>query len=53
LIRPLILAREKEIIKESKKLKLPIIQNACPNEHSTQRAEIKEFIEKNFYKSSK
>ncbi len=53
LIRPMILAREKTIIKEANRMSLPIIKNMCPNEHSTQRADVKEFIEKNFYQSKK
>ena len=53
MIRPLVLAREKDIIRVSKKLKLPVIKNMCPNEHSTQRSEIKEFIETHFYKTKK
>jgi len=51
MIRPLILSREKEIIKVANKYKLPIIKNMCPNEKYTQRTYIKEFIEKNFYQS--
>lgn len=53
LIRPLVLVREKQIIKVAHKLKLPIIKNMCPNEHSTQRSDIKDFIQKNFYDSLK
>lgn len=48
-IRPLILCREKELIRISKKLSLPIIKNMCPNEKFTQRTYMKEFIENNFY----
>lgn len=50
-IRPMILCREKEVIRLSKKLKLPIISNLCPVERITQRTYIKEFIENNFYNS--
>lgn len=50
-IRPLILCREKEVIRVAKKYSLPIISNMCPNEKSTQRSYIREFIEKNFYMS--
>lgn len=50
-IRPLMLCREKDIAKLSKSLKLPVIENMCPNEKVTQRTFMKDFIEKNFYNS--
>ncbi|XQP55932.1 MAG: tRNA lysidine(34) synthetase [Mycoplasmoidaceae bacterium] len=53
LIRPLILCREKEIEKVAKKYKFPVINNLCPNEKITQRTEIKNFINKNFYDTKK
>lgn len=52
-IRPLILAREHDIIRESKKLKLPISPCGCPMEGFTQRDTIKEFLIQNFYKNPK
>lgn len=51
MIRPLILCREKEIEKVAKKYKFPIINNLCPNEKTTQRTHIKNFINENFYSS--
>lgn len=51
MIRPLILCREKEIERLSKKFALPVINNMCPNEKLTQRAYIKDFINTNFYNS--
>ena len=49
MIRPFILTNEKDIIDVAKKTKLPVIKNMCPNENSTQRTFIKEFLNKNFY----
>ena len=50
-IRPLILFREKDIIKEAKKLNLPIVPCGCPMEGFTQRNTMKEFLTNHFYKS--
>lgn len=49
LIRPLILTDEKAIIEVAKKLQIPVIKNQCPNENSTQRTYLKEFINKHYY----
>ncbi|ASJ89073.1 MAG: tRNA 2-thiocytidine biosynthesis protein TtcA [Candidatus Malacoplasma girerdii] len=49
LIRPLILANEKDIIAVSKKYNIPVMKNMCPNETSTQRTYLKIFLEKHFY----
>lgn len=51
LIRPLILAREKEVEKVAKKYKFPVINDLCPNEKNTQRTFVKSFINDNFYNS--
>ena len=51
LIRPFIFTHEKEIITFSKKQKLPIITNKCPNNNTTQRFVIKQFLKKNFYRN--
>lgn len=51
LIRPFILLREKDIIKEAKKQKIPVIENSCPRETNTERIFIKKFLETNFYKN--
>lgn len=52
-IRPLITCREKDIIKATKKLSLPILPCGCPMEGFTQRDTIKAFINKNFYQNKK
>lgn len=52
-IRPLILAREKDIAREANKLNLPIVPCGCPMEGFTQRDTMKDFLLKNFYKSEK
>ena len=52
LIRPFIFTRESEIVAFSKKQKLPIVLNNCPNNETTQRFLIKQFLKKNFYHSS-
>ncbi len=52
-IRPLILARENDILREAKKLELPIVPCGCPMEGFTQRDTMKDFLMKNFYKSEK
>ncbi len=51
LIRPFIFTREKEIIAFNKKQKLPIVLNKCPNNETTQRFLIKQFLKKNFYRN--
>jgi tRNA(Ile)-lysidine synthase TilS/MesJ len=53
MIRPLIMCREALLKEEAKKLEIPLIVNSCPNEHSTLRAEIKEILEKQFYRNPK
>ncbi|MEG2974305.1 MAG: tRNA 2-thiocytidine biosynthesis TtcA family protein [Malacoplasma sp.] len=52
-IRPFILAREQDIIRESKKLNLPVVPCGCPMENFTQRDYVKEFLSENFYKNKK
>lgn len=52
-IRPLITCREKDIIKETKKLDMPIIPCGCPMEGFTQRDSMKAFLEQHFYKNPK
>lgn len=51
LVRPFIFTLEKEIIAFSKKQKLPIIANKCPNNETTQRFVIKQFLKKTFYRN--
>jgi tRNA(Ile)-lysidine synthase TilS/MesJ len=53
LIRPFILIKESETKALSKQMKIPVIKNSCPNEHTTQREYIKHFIETNFYENPK
>ena len=50
LIRPFILIKESETKALSKQMKIPLIKNSCPNEHSTQREYIKHFIKLIFTK---
>ena len=52
-IRPLIFSREKDIIKESQKFKLPIVPCGCPMEGFTQRDTMKDFLQINFYNNKK
>lgn len=52
-IRPLISCREKDIIKESSILNMPILPCGCPMEGYTQRDTVKQFLEKSFYSDSK
>lgn len=52
-IRPLITCREKDIIKESKKLDMPILPCGCPMEGFTQRDTIKLFLKQHFYDQKK
>ena len=49
LIRPMILCNEEDIIAVTKKFKIPVIINMCPNDQTTKRAYIKNFLQKNFY----
>lgn len=51
LIRPFILVKENDIIKVANRMKIPVLKNVCPNETTTQRQYIKNFIEQNFYKN--
>jgi tRNA(Ile)-lysidine synthase TilS/MesJ len=51
LIRPFCLIKENHIKKVSKQLKIPTIENSCPNEHDTQRSYMKDFLYTNFYKN--
>ncbi len=48
-IRPLILAREDEIIRCAKEENLPILKSHCPNDGYTKRKDIKDMLE-NIYK---
>lgn len=52
-IRPFILARENEIIRETKKSEIPVIPCGCPMEGFTQRDSMKDFLKNNFYKNPK
>lgn len=52
-IRPFILAREQDIIRESKKLNIPIVPCGCPMETFTQRDVVKTFLQEHFYKNKK
>lgn len=49
LIRPMVLCNEEDIVAVTKKLNVPIIVNKCPNDKTTKRAYIKNFLENNFY----
>ena len=44
LIRPLIYATEKEVIYYSKKRALPIVKNPCPEDHNTERENMKNLL---------
>lgn len=44
IIRPLLLAPEKEIRRAAKRTELPVISSGCPADGNTHRQEIKEFI---------
>lgn len=46
LIRPMILTRVKDIIKATKRNKIPIIKNICPNEKTTQRSYVRQMMNK-------
>ncbi|GAA5414738.1 tRNA 2-thiocytidine biosynthesis TtcA family protein [Ureaplasma ceti] len=48
-IRPLILAREKDIKRATKKLEMPIVPCGCPMEGFTQRDSMKELLQSQFY----
>lgn len=48
-IRPLILAREKDIKKATSKLQMPIVPCGCPMEGFTQRDSMKELLKTQFY----
>ena len=52
-IRPLITCREKDIINESKHLKMPILPCGCPMEGFTQRDSMKIFLKTQFYNNKK
>ncbi len=52
-IRPLILCREKDIRRETKKLSMPIVPCGCPMEGFTQRDSMKEFLQTAFYDNPK
>lgn len=52
-IRPLILAREKDIKKATKKLEMPIVPCGCPMEGFTQRDSMKEFLKTQIYDKPK
>ncbi len=52
-IRPLILAREKDIRKVANKLEIPVIPCGCPMEGFTQRDTMKLFLKKYFYDNEK
>ena len=46
LIRPMILTMVRDIIKATKRNKIPIIKNICPNEKNTQRTYIRKIVSK-------
>ena len=52
-IRPLILAREKNIIREINQIDIPVLDCSCPLEGSTQRDNVKEWINQQFYQNPK
>ena len=52
-IRPLILAREKDIKKITNKAEMPIIPCGCPMEGFTQRDTTKDFLLESFYRNKK
>ena len=49
-IRPLIYAREKEIIRVTNKMGIPVIKSTCPNDSQTMRQEIKNMLKKLYRK---
>ena len=49
LIRPMVLCNEEDVIALTKKLKVPVIVNKCPNDKTTKRTYMKNFLQKNFY----
>ncbi|GHU32794.1 hypothetical protein FACS1894166_06850 [Bacilli bacterium] len=51
LIRPFILVKEEVTRAITKQMKIPVIVGSCPNEFSTQRMDIKNMLEKQFYKN--
>jgi len=44
LIRPMLYVREKEIKREARRLKLPVVENPCPADRHTKRQEVKDLI---------
>ena len=52
-IRPLILAREKDIKRATSKLNMPIVPCGCPMEGFTQRDSTKEFLKSQIYDKQK
>lgn len=52
-IRPLILAREKDIKKSTKKINIPVVPCGCPMEGFTQRDSMKHFLKNQIYENPK
>lgn len=52
-IRPLILAREKDIKKSTSRMNIPVVPCGCPMEGFTQRDAMKEFLRTQFYNNEK
>ena len=44
MIRPMIFARESDVIKAVKKENLPVIESACPADKNTERKEINNLV---------
>lgn len=49
-IRPLVYAREKQIIKSANKLDLPLVISTCPNDKHTERENMKDILKKLYEK---
>lgn len=49
-IRPFVYARENEITKSANKVEVPIVKSTCPNDKSTQRAEMKKMLHDLYHK---
>ncbi len=48
-IRPLIYAREKDILRAQKKENLPVVISTCPNDKHTQREDIKQLLQQIYH----
>ena len=46
MIRPMILATEKEVLSAARKMNLPTVESPCPMDKTSNRNEMKEYIEK-------